>query len=393
MPTTIKNPDLTAPEPEIDESDAKMEAAMAEVRVAQSGQPPPAEVKPEEKKVEQAPSVAPTKITDFFKKPEPSKEQTSGKVEEPEIKLPEKIGTQTRLAFDAQKAQTKEWKDKASGFETQISELNKQLESTKAGLANDPRVKQLESLVEQLSQKVMETDARMLPQIQDRYVKPMENAKNRIKSIAGDAIGSRLVLLYEMPESDEKNAAIDAELSQLPTHKQSQVAAAQDRYQEAKTEYDSALKHASDYGAQIKQGRAAEMEKTKAQFEQSFKEIGGKINDDNYGLFFFRKKEGDDAWNKQVEETQALAEHLYKTENDPKKLAYAAYLAAQSPRLIIELKNLAEYTASLEKQLQDTQKAQPKVSGTQAVATKKDKDFFEGMDNSMAEISTFLGRR
>lgn len=265
----------------------------------------------------------------------------------------------------------KQWDDLKAKHTTEAAALKAEVERTKAELAaardnGDPEeVKSIKAQLKQYQELIREVAIERDPGFKQKFEPREKTAIDAAKLAAGDK-GAKLETLLKSPSSpwrDEQINAIKDELSdsskmridsalrmldQIDLEKQSEIAVQRSQFEH---------KHAATVSQQREQ-QAARMKEFSSSFESTLKEW----TDPAAGHPFLIERSGDEAYNKEVAASKALASNLHqsfiKGEMEPADFAKAMLHVAVAERT---LKASQEYLKRAEK----AERALAKIRGAQ----------------------------
>ena len=103
--------------------------------------------------------------------------------------------------------------------------------------------------------------------------------------------------------------------------------------------------------------------------------------------FMFQKRDGDEAWNKEVQQRIDFAKNLLFNEKDPNRIAKAAFFASGFPSVVQYALERDKRIEQLEQQVKDLTAATPRITGEHGEkgdkpARPKNKNYMGGMEQA-----------
>lgn len=193
---------------------------------------------------------------------------------------------------------------------------------------------QHEALTKQLedySERLALVDVEKHPKFQAYFTQRTEAAMNLAKSAGGD----RAVELLKLPDSAWRTEQLEALAAEIGTIKGGLLTNAMARLDEITAERNAEIARAQTNYKTMKEQEALTTAQQRESLSKTFEAIRAEVTGDK-GLPVFAQKD-DPEWNKGVQESLTLAQHIYGGELKPEERARAAFWSAAAPRLLSAL--------------------------------------------------------
>jgi hypothetical protein len=285
-----------------------------------------------------------------------------------EVKMP-----RTAKDWDAFKAAEK---TRLEAKEAEISKYKNEIEalkkvpSTPPPIADDdPRILTHKKEAEELSEKLRMVEITQHPKFKAFYEGKVNAQIEMAKRIVGADSSEAIAKLLKLPDNEYRQGKIDELVSTLSPIQQSRVGAVLNSLNEIEVEREGQIEQAKkDYVAyQEKAKTNAELKQKEAmtKAETAFNSVLSTLQNpqDKDGLFIFQKQEGNEEWNKGVEERAKYAKEMLFGQQPPEALIRAALHAAALPGVVKAYKTLMSQVQGLQDQVRGMTAAQPKIEG------------------------------
>jgi len=221
-------------------------------------------------------------------------------------------------------------------------------------------IDRLTAQVETYSQRLQELDVTAHPDFQSFFKNKVDEQISIAKEILGDEKGKKFEEIVNIPDhpslKDYKKAAMDDFINELSPYESGAVSYVMPKLKEIERERQAEIGKAKSHSETLK-AKAAENQKAKAtqtaaEREKMFNEALDALKDDKVGIAAYQKRNGDDVWNKALEQRVANAKRYLFGAPDLKKeeIARAALHAAAFPTILEAYKSdMAEKNAEIEK--------------------------------------------
>lgn len=223
------------------------------------------------------------------------------------------------------------------------------------------KLKVIEDEKKALSEQLRLLDIERHPEFQQKYNSRIEATHELIKVSAGEQ-GELLSKLLRVPQNDTRDAQIDRIISELPPSKQAKVGALMARIDEISTDRSKELNDAKTRYENVIQARQQEAEQQTMQAKISSEKTWASVKESARALEVFEPKEGDEAWNSEVNDRVELARRIFNGENDEADLAKAALWAAAAPKYRELLHAQMALNGKLQAELSKLRSSEAKVS-------------------------------
>ena len=223
------------------------------------------------------------------------------------------------------------------------------------------KLKVIEEEKKALSEQLRLLDIERHPEFQQKYNSRIEATHELIKVSAGEQ-GELLSKLLRVPQNDTRDAQIDRIISELPPSKQAKVGALMARIDEISTDRSKELNDAKTRYESVIQTRQQEAEQQTMSAKLASEKTWATVKESARALEVFEPKEGDTAWNEEVNGRIELARQIFNGENDEADLAKAALWAASAPKYRELLHAQMALNGKLQAELNKLRNSDAKVS-------------------------------
>jgi len=288
-----------------------------------------------------------------------------------EVKMP-----RTAKDWDAFKAAEKA---RLEAKESEIAKYKQELEALKKAPAtptpiadDDPRILAHKKEAEELSEKLRMVEITQHPKFKAFYDGKVNAQVEMAKRIVGVENSEAIATLLKLPDNEYRQGKIDELVSTLSPIQQSRVGSVLNSLNEIEMEREGQIE-------QAKKDYVAYQEKTKADGEKQKAELKTKVENgfstvlstlqnpkDKDGLFIFQEQEGNEEWNKGVEERINYAKNLIFGMNPPETLMRAVFHAAALPGVVKAYQTLLSQVNGLQEQVKGMTAAQPALESIAA---------------------------
>jgi hypothetical protein len=187
------------------------------------------------------------------------------------------------------------------------------------------------------------------------------------KRIVGSESAEAIATLLKLPDNEYRQGKIEELVSQLSPIQQSRVAGVLNSLNEIDIEREGQIEQAKkDYVAyqeKAKTDAEAKQKENMSKAETAFTSVLSTLQNpkDKNGLFIFQKQEGNEEWNKGVDERTNYAKEMLFGKHDPAVLIKAAFHAAALPGVVKSYQILQDQLKGLEAQVKGMTASQPKL--------------------------------
>jgi hypothetical protein len=183
------------------------------------------------------------------------------------------------------------------------------------------------------------------------------------KRIVGTEKADKIAELLKAPESGYRDEQLSQLIDELPPIQQSRIGGVLNAITEIRTERQGEIEKAREGFTAIQEENKKRAQGFKEQIEKTFESQVAQFQAKEGGNPLYQKKDGDDAWNKAVDERIAVAKGYVFGSLKPEQMTSAALNAAATPALIQEILTLEKEASDLRAQIAALTKANPTVGG------------------------------
>lgn len=278
----------------------------------------------------------------------------------------------TAKDWDAYKAAEKR---RLEEKESELATIRKELDEARktppvtAIPDSDPRIAAAKKEAEELSEKLRLVDITQHPKFKSYYENKVSAQVEMAKKIVGPDNAEAIATLLKLPDNEYRQTRMEEIVSTLSPIQQSRVGSVLNSLQEIEMERDSQIEQAKkDYSLYQEKAKldAESAQKTAMQkAEASFSAVISTVQNpkDKDGLFIFQKQEGNEEWNKSVDDRVSYAKNLLFGQQQPESLMKAALHAAALPGVVKSYQIALDKIKALEEQVSGLTAAQPRMEG------------------------------
>ncbi len=280
-----------------------------------------------------------------------------------------------------------EFRTKAEAFEKELSAL-KALPKT---AANTEELEALKKERDDYSEKLRLIAVEKHPKFEAHFNGRINGILESAKNLIGGENGQALADLLKLPDSEYKNSQLETAISNIGAVKGAKLGALMVQLDQISSERSAEVAKAKDTFESMVKGERDKETARQASVTQTFEETLKKAQDPKDGLFVFQKRDGDDAWNKRVEEMTSSARNIFSGKLPMPDVARASMWAAAAPTLLEHSVEQAKKIAAYEKQISEMSAATPKP-GSGGDSKEPVKIFGNSVDTivAMAESNGFV---
>jgi hypothetical protein len=250
-----------------------------------------------------------------------------------------------------------ELRKKADDYETRVKELEDRLK-TNAKPADYDDLKQQHA---ELSKIVESLRVEQSPRFKEKYDAPMRKTLDGIQKtlkVAG-ADENGLLAAIQLPESRERNNAIADAMGELDDFSKSKLSSAIRQYEELREARAGEL---TDPEAAFRAMSEEQRQKAQQAARQSKAVMDGVVKRFEEKFAFFKKIDGKEAWNQQIDQVYADIDKLWNgREIQTQDMAAAVVAGSMFPMLMKEIGRLNEEYEGMSAELAKFRKASPKT--------------------------------
>jgi hypothetical protein len=250
---------------------------------------------------------------------------------------------------------------------------------------DDPRIVSSKKEAEELSEKLRLVDITNHPKFKAYYDGKTNAQIDMAKRIVGTENSEAIATLLKLPDNEYRQGKIEELVSTLSPIQQSRVAGVLNSLNEIDIEREGQIEQAKkDYVKYQEDSRIkseTQQKENLSKAEAAFTSVLSTLQNpkDKNGLFIFQKQEGNEEWNKGVDERTAYAKEMLFGKHDPQTLIRAAFHAAALPGVVKSYQTALDQINTLAEQVKGLSAAQPRVEvratlegGEKAPAGKKE---------------------
>ena len=271
------------------------------------------------------------------------------------------------------KGREEKLKGELAARDTQLADLQRQLEAAKVKPAEDTatnaEIERRDALIKNLTERIAVLDVTKDPRFEQYFDAKLTQQNQMADNIVGAERKDDWKRIMALPDGEYRREQIEEFMGGLTPYQQSRLGgvinALDGIEQERKTEIEKAGKHRETLMAQ----RESKQKDFAAQRQKGFDEALAALQDPKAGNPVFQSREGDEAWNaalaKSVDTAKSL---LFGNQIAPREIAKAALFASAFPKVVasynadMQAKN--ETITKLEAQVKALTAAQPGGGGS-----------------------------
>lgn len=204
----------------------------------------------------------------------------------------------------------------------------------------------------------------MDPNFQAKYENRAKTIIDGLRTVITEQKLKQLGELFQMPDGPAKQQQLLALADDLDDLQKVELMQANRDFRTMFHERNAELQKSREKLAELQKGKQAEAEQLKQQRTQAFDAVAERVKGKEAGMFLFQLKDGDEAWNKGVEERVAMAKHIFEGnfENDSER-ADAAFWAASAEAILKDAIAAKAEIAELTARIQKISGASPQIKG------------------------------
>lgn len=264
-------------------------------------------------------------------------------------------------------------KEKLTAAETQIKEFQTKYAEVETKLKEKPptdpeveaRAKQLESENKALTEKIIELDVTQHPKFKAYYEGGIDKQIGNAKKLVGTEKADVIERILKLPDGDYKKLQLREFVSEMDDDMDKQqlgsiVIKINDLKEDREAEIEKASQHKDKLVVQRQTAAATQQKQLQTAFENTLKQL----QDPKDGMIIYQKREGDTAWNAEVDKTIDMAKRILSSNNlKPETISKLTFDALAFPKLLTTFHaKMTEWNtekATLEAQVKELTAAQP----------------------------------
>lgn len=297
-------------------------------------------------------------ITDQVINPPVEKEEAQGALEQV---IAEKRDESVPPSIKSSKA-AEDWKKLKSELETKREEAKKlhdELEKIKNQPRENPEFESLKKEYEEMSEQIRILNIEQHPKFKKHFAEKIGQVQTDLKTVLGEEKAIKAFQILNLEESEYKRELLRDLVADMDEFQKQDLLHANRSLRTINHEKQMEIQKARGDWDNIRQRELQEEEKKK----KSYLDIFSNVLSQAKATPFYGEKEGDQEWNKTVEQRVKYAQDLYSGNVSPDELAKAALLSAAAPLIMEHGKALTEENARLKKELEELRAAGPTVDG------------------------------
>ncbi len=254
---------------------------------------------------------------------------------------------------------------KEKEYQTKLAETEKQMAELKAKPAApsdyDAVKKRADEYAAILERKYLED----FPEFKSAFDNRINQAIESAKQLVGTDLAGEVSQIMSMPPSAARQEKMTDFWNNLTPYQQSMLGGIDNQVVSLQAAKSHEISKSKENVEAIKKYEAQQQQAKAEGFQKTFDAEIKRLETDSPA---FQKREGDEAWNSEVDQRVATAKHLLFGETKPEALIQAATYAASFPAVLKQNLGLMEKIATLEKQIQEMSSATPKLPGDRTPA-------------------------
>ena len=299
------------------------------------------------------------------KGPEVKAEPEAKAEPEPEVQVEPEKKSRSADDFKLLKTQRDTAKSEVDTLKAEILDLKSKVDSGDIDSLRQER--------DDLSKRLRAASVERHPEFEKYYTNKLNGIYSRAKSTAGGEEGERMVQILKMDNSSYRDSQMEDLFSELTTSKQAQLGALIAQADEVRGERTAQLENADSAYETLQQQQNAKHEQMMNESRQTFNEVAERAG----VLEVYQKREGDDAWNAEVDARMDLARNGFLGQSDENQLAMLALWGAAGEKYRELLATQIELNRRLQAQVDGVQGSNPSVAGSDGKAPAADVGFVD----------------
>ncbi len=248
------------------------------------------------------------------------------------------------------------WK-KAKELEPKVQEYEKELaELRKQPKHNAEMIKQLTDDRDRYKGMFEQVAVEISPEFHAKYKTRLESVKSTLPPETAD----KLMSLLQLPDSEMKRQHLSEMTSDMNEFQVAEIVAANRDVRSIINERQSELNKAQESLSKIGEERNKKQQEHADALGKAFEETVTKAK---VNIPVFQSKEGDDTWNKGVNERLAVAKAIFSGDLNDTDKAEGALWAAAAPTFLAQLKQTTTELEEAKATIAKMQGSNPQISG------------------------------
>lgn len=254
-----------------------------------------------------------------------------------------------------------DWKAVKEKHAAEKATLEARLKELEARPTAPPDYEKLKAERDDLDSRLQAIAAERHPKFQEQFAARAAQISSVVKGIADGVKAEQIESLLRLPPSSYRDSQLEAIASDLPPLKAGMLVNAMMASDALQNEQQQLVAKGKDTWKQLQELEQKRSAETKTALERTFESRMREWTDPANGLPAYQKRDGDAAWNAQVDQRIQLAKAAYLGDQslDPQKLASFALWGAAAPALLQDAQAKAGRIAELEAELATFRKGTP----------------------------------
>lgn len=233
-----------------------------------------------------------------------------------------------------------------------------------------PELEQFKKERDELSERLRMADIERHPRFKQYYDGKTSEQIGLARAIVGKDLADQVSTLLQMPDSEFRTERINELVGNLSVMQQSRIGSVLNSLEQINSERASEIvKAKTDFEkvSTFEKQRQEQAQQESIQKAQSvFDSFVKSAQDPQTGLMTFQKKDGDSAWNNEVEARVQSARELLFGKASPETMIQAAIRAVSLPAVLTSHKAALDKIATLESQVKALTASTPGGGGSSA---------------------------
>lgn len=262
--------------------------------------------------------------------------------------------------FKRVKTAASEFRKKYEEAEPKLKEYEKELtELKKAPKHNAELIKQITEERDRYKGMFEQVAVEISPEFHAKYQKRLDEVKSSLPSDTAD----KLMALLQLPDSEAKRKHLAELTVEMDEFQVAEVVAANREVRSILNQRQGELSKAQESLTKIGEERTKKAQERQTALAKTFEEVISKSQDPKDGIPVFQTREGDEAWNKGVQERVAVAKAIFSGIEDDSERADAAMWAAAAPEFLTQLKTVTAELATANETIAKLRGSSPSLDG------------------------------
>lgn len=249
----------------------------------------------------------------------------------------------------------KERDEKIKAIEAERDEIKKKISETPVS----PELESLKKERDELSERLRILDVERHPKFTAYFQNRTQTQVDLAKRIVGPEYAEKAAKLLSLPDGQYKDSQIEEMLLNLSPLQQSRFGSVLNSLADIEAERQSEIKRSRENYDKMTAEQTAAREQQMKGIEKAFNDAALKVQDTNP---VFKKREGDHAWNTEVEKRLEMARNLFFGKGvKPEQVIQASLDAAALPSILSGYEAMYNENERLKAQVAELSKASPTI--------------------------------